>query len=307
MERILTYQISEEITIKGFLKQKLHFSPKQISGLKFRENGIRVNGTKRRVDYLLKPGEELVLLIEVEENHSGHLRVKEGKVNILYEDADLLAVDKPAGILVHPVGGHYEDTLSNLVVSYFQEKGQKAVIRPVGRLDKDTSGAVVFAKNQMAAAKLSHKNGFWKEYLALVEGHPGTTKGEINKPIGRCSEKRLKMQIDVENGKEAFTFYEVVERFADSSLIKLTIATGRTHQIRVHMAHIGCPLLGDPLYGKPCLEFKRAALHAWKLHITKPFTGDELLVEAPLPMDFNNYLKRKEDENETDNTLLHRE
>lgn len=307
MERKLSYNIEKAVTVGEFLKRELHLTKRQISSLKFRENGISVNGVRKRVNEVLEPGMELVLRIEEEEKASHHLVNTKGDFRILHEDEDVLVVDKPAGILVHPVGGHFSDTLSNMAAAYYREKGQQVVIRPVGRLDKETSGAVLFAKNQLSAARLSgEKNtgGFTKEYLAIVQGHFQEAKGEITAPIGACPGKILKMQVDPQNGKHAHTAYQVLETFSGTSLVRVWIATGRTHQIRVHMASVGHPLLGDCLYGEDSMEFGRVALHAAVLQFQQPFSGERLCIRAPLPKDFEDYLRKREYHG-IDNTLLY--
>ena len=173
MKRILTYRIEENTDVEDFLRRRLGFSKKQISALKFRENGIRVNGSRRRVTEKLQPGDLLEILVEEEGKSSSQLIPAEGMVSVLYEDEDLMVVDKPAGILVHPSGGHYQDTLANQLMGYFQKRGETPVLRSIGRLDKDTSGAVLFAKTKLSAARLSkerEQGRYEKEYLALVEG-----------------------------------------------------------------------------------------------------------------------------------------
>lgn len=304
MERILEYELEEEITIEKFLRSTLAFSKKQVSALKFRERGILVDGVKRRVSYVLRPGEHLTLTLE--EECPVRMVPWHEKISILYEDEDVLAVDKPAGILVHPVGGHYGDTLANQVSAYFARKGEMTTLRAVGRLDKDTSGAVLFAKNRVAAARLSEKvRGFSKEYLALVYGRMEGREGSIDAPIGpwdrqketaleKLNEGSLRMQVDFERGKEAQTDYQVLEVFEDCTLLRVRIATGRTHQIRVHMAYLDHPLLGDPIYGQRVKNhgFERTALHAGKLIFCRPFTGETVEVEAPLPKDFRQFLDK---------------
>ena len=291
MKRILTYQIEENTTIEKFLKGELGFSRKQISALKFREDGIRVNGSRRRVTERLQPGELLELSVEAEEKGSSQLIPVEGPVSVLYEDEDLIVVNKPAGILVHPSGGHYQDTLANQLMGYFRKRGETPVLRAIGRLDKDTSGAVLFAKTKLAAARLSEdreQGRYRKEYLALAEGTFEERVGEIHIPVAQVpGSSPIRMKLDPAGGKEAHTYWELERQFPDAALLRLHITTGRTHQIRVHMAGIGHPLLGDSLYGKKCEEFSRAALHAWKLTLCHPVTGKQLVIEAPVPEDFN--------------------
>lgn len=298
MPNPLTFHIhtdTENQSIHQFLRKHLEFSQAQIRSLKFRENGITVNGSKCRINYILKNRDVLKLTLE-EETPDSHIVPLFKPLSILYEDEDVLVVNKPAGILVHPVGGHYGDTLSNMVSAYYQAKNQNIAIRPVGRLDKDTSGAVIFAKNKIAAARFSQKNcdsGFEKEYLAVVSGIPSYPKGEICTSLCRCPGKQLKMQVN-SSGKSAFTAYKIENTFSSSALLRVMIATGRTHQIRVHMASIGHPLLGDRLYGTEeslALEgFSRTALHAASVQFKQPFSGQTIRIDAPLPEDFEAYL-----------------
>ena len=298
MQKTLTFHIhkdEENQSIHQFLRKHLGFSKSQIRSLKFRENGITVNNSRCRINYTLTNGDILKLILE-EESSNAHIVPLFKPISILYEDDDVLVVNKPAGILVHPVGGHYGDTLSNMVSAYYQKQNQDITIRPVGRLDKDTSGAVMFAKNKIAAARFSQKNcdfGFEKEYLAIVSGIPDSTKGEIRSPLGRCPGKPLKMQVD-SNGKPAFTAYEIKKTFSSSALLRVRITTGRTHQIRVHMASIGHPLLGDKLYetekSLALKGFSRTALHAACVQFKQPFSGQTIQIEAPLPEDFEAYL-----------------
>lgn len=301
MPKTLTFHIhkdEENQSVHQFLREHLGFSKSQIRSLKFRENGITVNNNRCRINYMLTNGDILKLILE-EKTSSSRIVPLFKPISILYEDEDVLVVNKPAGILVHPVGGHYEDTLSNMVSAYYQKQNQDITIRPVGRLDKDTSGAVMFAKNKIAAARFSQKNcnsGFEKEYLAIVSGIPGNPKDEICSPLDRCPGKPLKMQADP-NGKSAFTSYKIEKVFSSSSLLRVKIATGRTHQIRVHMASIGHPLLGDRLYGTEeslaLKGFSRTALHAACVQFKQPFSGQTIQIEAPLPEDFEAYLFTK--------------
>lgn len=295
MKRILTYRIEENTDVENFLRRRLGFSKKQISALKFRENGIRVNGSRRRVTEKLQPGDLLEILVEEEGKSSSQLIPAEGTVSVLYEDEDLMVVDKTAGILVHPSGGHYQDTLANQLMGYFQKRGETPVLRSIGRLDKDTSGAVLFAKTKLSAARLSEEREqgrYEKEYLALAEGYFRENSGEIHIPVGQVPGSHpIRMKTDPENGKEAHTYWKLEKQFPEAALLKLHITTGRTHQIRVHMAEIGHPLLGDPLYGKDCKDFSRAALHAHVLQLAHPVTGERLVIESPLPLDFTEYLR----------------
>lgn len=301
MPKTLTFHIhknEENQSVQQFLREHLGFSKSQIRSLKFRENGITVNNNRCRINYTLTNGDILKLILE-EKTSDSHIVPLFQPISVLYEDDDVLVVNKPAGILVHPIGGHYKDTLSNMVSAYYQKHSEDITIRPVGRLDKDTSGAVIFAKNKIAAARFSQKNcgsGFEKEYLAIVSGIPDHLKGEIRFPLGCCPGQPLKMRVD-SNGKSAITSYKVEKIFSSSSLLRVRIATGRTHQIRVHMANIGHPLLGDQLYGTEeslsLKGFSRTALHAVSVQFPHPFSGQKIRIEAPLPEDFETYLFTK--------------
>ena len=244
---------------------------------------------------------------------------------IIYEDQDILAINKPAGIVTHPSGSHYSDSLANQVASYFRSKGEPTKVRSIGRLDKETSGILLFARNQTAAARLQNQREEGiseKTYLAAVSGFmPVDENGafhRISVPLAPDPDNRLKMVVSTDGtlpgSKHAETLYSVLkstgpDAAAPSSLVMLRLKTGRTHQIRVHMASLGHPLLGDSLY---CLSdisnpFSRAALHAWKLKFQLPFSIDEsasdtrasmhhdkndkkeISLEAPLPEDFKKF------------------
>lgn len=271
------------------LKDIFGLNKRQISQAKFRENGICVNGKQVRISYIGKPGDFLEVCVEEERSYTGKVVPVSGELDILYEDKDLIVLNKPGGIPCHPGRGHYEDSLANRVAAYCMEKGETSLIRAVGRLDKDTSGIVVFAKNQIAAARLSlqkEEGIFRKEYLVLVKGKLETGRGRILEPIGNVPGEKMKMQVDA-NGKEADTAYEVLEVREEYSLVKCVIRTGRTHQIRVHMAWLGHPVLGDVLYGdgeNPV--FEGLALHAWKTEFYQPFTGEKAALKV-VPVHWN--------------------
>ena len=241
----------------------------------------------------LLPGDLLELSVEEEGKSSSQLIPTEGTISVIYEDEDLIVVNKPEGILVHPSGGHYQDTLANLLMGYFKKKGEVPVLRSIGRLDKDTSGAVLFAKTKLAAARLSEereRGRYEKEYLAVAEGYFAEKTGEIHLPISQVpGSSPIRMEVNPADGKKAHTYWKVERQFQNAALLRVHITTGRTHQIRVHLAGIGHPLLGDPLYGKTCGGFSRAALHAWKLILHHPVTGEKLVIEAAVPGDFKEY------------------
>lgn len=288
----VSYQ-DNDIKLEHFLKTRLHLSKNEISRAKFREDGICVNGKRRKTDTLLKTGDLVEILLEDGDKTSENLAVSEKSLSILYEDEDVIVLDKPAGVSVHPAGKKDADTLANRLAFYLRGKREDSAIRIIGRLDKDTSGAVLAAKNRAAATRFERqrKNGsLFKCYLALTEAAPYPPSGRINLPIGTHPRRRDQMCI-TPDGKTAATRYETLRSNDSCALVQLSLETGRTHQIRVHMAAVGCPLLGDPLYGNGAVSgMKRTALHARGIHFLQPFTGEELLVEAPVPDDMLSYL-----------------
>ncbi len=352
MERFLELHIETEdlpCTVEKLLRLKLHLTKKQISQAKFRKGGITLNGQQVRVTQVLKPPVEntamddvaaipgngmdptpLILRVLLEEEETGEV-LEECRImpEVLYEDEDLLVVNKPAGLAVHPAHGHYADTLANQVQYYYRKKGIRTAVRPVGRLDADTSGIMLFAKNAVAVARLqghgSAGEHYEKTYYCLAWGL--VQDQTIDTPIRKAANVLNKMEVvscDAlvnmdEQGSEctntehadaerttsalmrALTHVHVRECFDEYSLCEVTIETGRTHQIRVHMAGIGHPLLGDPIYG--CLEgqeyvkaqkdLKRAALHCGELKLRQPITGEILEIQAPLPEDMRRRMAEK--------------
>ena len=216
---------------------------------------------------------------------------------IVYEDADLLVVDKPPGLVVHPAPGHPADTLVNALLARYPSLQVGGSLRPgiVHRLDKDTSGLLVVAKNDRAMASLidqMKRRAVRKEYLALVHGNLRQDEGVIEAPIGRHPKDRKRMAV-VPNGREARTHFVVLERFGRYTLLEARLETGRTHQIRVHFASLGHPLAGDPVYGgREALPLRRQFLHAHRLGFALPASGQEVLFESPLPEDLRVALDR---------------
>ncbi|MPN04996.1 Ribosomal large subunit pseudouridine synthase D [bioreactor metagenome] len=213
-----------------------------------------------------------------------------GPLDILYEDEDLLLVNKAPGVATHPGPGHYDDTLGNYLAEYYREKGILAAYHPVNRLDRSTSGVMAVAKHAHAQQRLIpqlHTGAFARSYLALCRGAPQPARGVVDASIGRAEGSALRREVRPD-GAPARTGYQVLETFGDRALLRLEPETGRTHQIRVHMAYLGCPLLGDFLYGveEPAL-IARAALHAHRLRLVHPLSGAALEAEAPLPADMS--------------------
>jgi 23S rRNA pseudouridine1911/1915/1917 synthase len=325
MEKRVQGIVQDSKRLQNYLQSDLGLTKRQIKGAKFKADGICVNGSRCRVSEMVYPGDHVTVLLEEDSVCSDHLLLLDQKLEILYEDEDLLIVNKPAGMVVHPSHGHYQDTLSNAVGSYFAGKGEHVKIRAVGRLDKETSGVVLFAKNQAAAGRLARQKEqgiFQKRYLALVHGHPTPQEGTIMAGLARDEATLMKMKIS-EDGMRAVTHYCVLERWERYALVALRLETGRTHQIRVHMASIGHPLLGDQLYGLeasraeqilnpvcgtaradvhlaaeqiPALPngacgIARAALHAESCILKQPFTGAMIEVHAPMPEDMERFCR----------------
>ncbi|MCD8077962.1 MAG: RluA family pseudouridine synthase [Lachnospiraceae bacterium] len=271
-----------------FLRLTLGLTKRQIRQAKFREAGIRVNGQQQRVTSVLSPGDVVEVRLEAGQKPSDHLVLSEKPVEILYEDGDICIVNKPAGVATHPGGGCYGDTVANRLMYYFHNKGESLRIRPVGRLDRETSGVLLFAKNQAAAGRLARQRErkiLRKEYLALAEGQfEGMEEWTISFPLGRDPENPCRAVCTPE-GKEAVTHCRILQEYAEYTALTVYLDTGRMHQIRAHMAYLGHPLLGDELYGGSRELIGRAALHARCLTLRQPFTGESLTVEAPLPED----------------------
>jgi 23S rRNA pseudouridine1911/1915/1917 synthase len=243
---------------------------------------------------IIQPGDQITLTIPAVE--SLDLRPEAIPLDILYEDEDLLIVNKPIGLVVHPAPGHADGTLVNALLAHCPNlPGIGGVQRPgiVHRLDKDTSGALVVAKTEIAQqhlqAQIQAKTAR-RDYLGVVYGVPKTESGTIDAPIGRHPIDRKKMAVVApEKGRSATTHWQIQERLGNYSLIHFRLETGRTHQIRVHSAHIGFPIVGDPLYssGRSLgVKLTGQALHAWKLTLTHPHTGAEISVTAPPPAEF---------------------
>ena len=214
------------------------------------------------------------------------------ELNILYEDDGLLILNKPAGIAVHPSILHFDNSLSNGVKFYFDKLGLKKKIRIVNRLDRNTSGIVILAKNeyiQECLIKQMKTNEFKKEYLAIAKGILESKSGTLNFPIARKEGSIIERTVS-SDGDSAITHYDVVKEFNNLSLVHIVLETGRTHQIRVHFSHIGHPILGDTLYGSPSELINRQALHSYKLTFIHPVTKKELILESSLPNDIKNII-----------------
>jgi 23S rRNA pseudouridine1911/1915/1917 synthase len=257
---------------------------------------VTVNGQKTKSGYRLRPGDRL--RVEWEPPAPVSLTAEDIPLEVVYEDEDLLVVNKPQGLVVHPAPGHAQGTLVNALLKRCPDlSGIGGALRPgvVHRLDKDTSGLMVVAKNDLAHLELARQlkeRTLSRVYLALVHGHPPLT-GTIRAPVGRHPKERKKMAVRREGGKEAVTHYRVLEYFSDYALLEVKLETGRTHQIRVHLASVGHPVVGDRLYGRrqPPLPVPGQLLHAFRLAFRHPRTGEVLEFSAPPPLAFASVLR----------------
>lgn len=265
--------------IRDFLKD-FGISSSLLTKLKQTENGILKNGEFARAIDKLCSGDTLEIAIE----SKGHMpEPSNTEMDIIYEDEDILVVNKPPFMPVHESRNHRGDALSNAVSAHIKED---TAFRAVYRLDRDTSGLVLIAKNELAAAKLAGK--IKKDYYAVVSGS-FTGSGTINAPIKRLGESIIKRGVD-ENGESAVTHYEAVKAKDNFTLLKINLETGRTHQIRVHFAYLGAPLVGDTLYGAESSQINRQALHCKTIYFTHPITEKEMKLTCDFPDDFENLI-----------------
>lgn len=290
----LTYTIQPNdnfFNVKELLKLKFQISDRLLVKLK-KNKKIWLNSTPTFVDSRLKPFDIVEILIDFEEK-SENIIPTQMDLNIIYEDEYYIVINKPSGIAIHPSILHYTDSLANGVKFYFEQKNIKKKIRPINRLDKDTSGIVIFAKNeyiQEFLVKEMKKNTFFKEYIAVCEGIFESKIGTINLPIGR-KENSIIERCVCSDGDIAITHYNVLKSLKNTSVVHVTLETGRTHQIRVHLSNIGYPILGDTLYGNPSSVINRQALHAYKVKFIHPITGLNVEYIATIPSDIKSIIK----------------
>ncbi len=259
------------------------------------EGTVLVNNKQSKPGYALRLGDIVQVAHAAPAEPEHELVPLAVALDIVYEDDDFLVINKPAGMVVHPAPGHYEDTMVNALVARYPELAkQQEDLRPgiVHRLDRDTSGLIIVAKNlrtQAAFIEQMKQHEVEKRYIALVEGVVDLERGSIDAPIGRDRRHRQQMTITTFDSREARTHFKVLERFSRHTLLLLQLETGRTHQIRVHLKAIGHPVVGDPTYGTgrlaPGMELTRQFLHASHLRFKHPFSGEMIEVDAPLPAD----------------------
>lgn len=289
MNRIFEYKITPSdvpCTVGEYLKKK-GYSRQIIIHLKKTEHGILQNGEWAYVRTPLIPGDVLKITL-LEESASEHIIPVPMELDIIYEDEDLLVVNKPFDMPVHPSIHNYDNTLANGMAYYFQQKGETFIFRCINRLDRDTTGLLILAKNALSASILSNDmkaRKIHRTYRAVVSGIPVPASGTMDAPIARKQDSAIERCVDFEKGEPAVTHYHVLETKENLTLVELSLETGRTHQIRVHMQHMGCPLLGDYLYNPDFALINRVSLHSYSLSFIHPITGKSMYFCAPLPKD----------------------
>ena len=292
MERTLTYTTDHFISplpVSHFLKQK-GFSSQNLVQLKKDPTAVQANGIPCFMNHILQPGDTLTLHIH-EEHSSEKIPPVELPLDIIYEDEDLMVINKPAGMPIHPSMNNYYNSLANGLAYYFAQQNCPFVFRCINRLDRDTSGLTIVAKHYVSAGILSAMiankavSGITREYLAIAKGAVRPLEGTITAPLGRKEGSIIERTVDFENGESAVTHYRVLDEKNGHSLVSLILETGRTHQIRIHMKYLGYPLIGDYLYNPDMEHIQRQALHAWKLSFYHPITGEKMQFTAPLPED----------------------
>ena len=292
MERILNYHITEDADSLR-TEQYLHrrgFSYQNLTQLKKMPESILINGVWSYMRTPLHSGD--ILTVHIRETESSpNIPPVELPLDIVYEDEDIIVVNKPAGMPVHPSLNNYRNSLANALMYYYQQQEKPFIFRCTNRLDRDTSGLTVIAKHMVSSSILSSmtaRHEIEREYLAVVRGSVVPSSGTIDAPIGRTGSSLIERKIDFEHGERAVTHYHVVKEENGHSLVSLILETGRTHQIRVHMKYIGFPLVGDYLYNPDMEYIQRQALHSCRLSFRHPITGKHMEFTADLPEDMKN-------------------
>lgn len=286
---VITYKVGKEgqdVKIRDYMKENLSLSGRFIRGSAM-DRRLRVNGKEVKLNYKLQEDDVIEVTVNAEE--SQNIEGEDLNIKVIYEDDDLLIVDKPPFMVVHPTKSHPTGTLANGVIHHFRSNNDNSIVRLVSRLDRDTSGLIMIAKNQfshMNLAKSMEKNLIKKSYLAIIHGNLENQEGTIDLPIGRPTDETIKRAV-LENGQRSITHYKVKESYKEGTLVELVLETGRTHQIRVHLSYVGCPIYGEQLYSDFNDEelISRQALHAYGLTLPHPRSGEILNFESALPED----------------------
>ena len=297
----LTTELCDEgLRLDRFLSEELEEHSRSFLQKLIREGLVHVDGKPVKANYRLSAGQQVS--VQVREPEEVNIEPQEMPLDILYEDGDVCIVNKPKGMVVHPAAGHYRDTLVNGIMYHCQDSlsGINGSLRPgiVHRIDKDTTGALIICKNDKAHSCIAEQlkeHSITRRYRAIIIGNLSEDEGTVDAPIGRHPTQRKKMAVNRNNGKRAVTHYRVLARFRGYTYIECRLETGRTHQIRVHMASIGHPLLGDTVYGPakqayPSLEGQ--TLHAMVIGFVHPTTGAYMEFVAPLPAYFAELLQK---------------
>ena len=297
MNRTISYDIdshSEGLRVEQFLRRK-GYSAQNLSTIKRMPESILVNGVHYYMKQTLKAGDRLLVRIQETES-SRNIPPVCAPLSVVYEDEDLIVINKPAGMPIHPSLNNYTNSLANALAWYYQQQGKPFIFRCCNRLDRDTSGLTVVAKHLVSGNILStmtKKKEVRREYLAVVRGHIVPESGTISAPLARKGGTIIERVVDFDRGEPAVTHYHLIREANGHSLVSLQLETGRTHQIRIHLKHLGFPLVGDYLYNPDMEYISRQALHSFRLSFPHPITGEVMDFTAPLPEDMRNILTER--------------
>lgn len=289
MNRNIDYIIDEDssgLRVEQFLRRK-RYSGQNLSEIKRMPKSILVNGVHYYMRQELSTGDHLQVRI-CETQNSDKIPPTKLPLDIIYEDEDLLVLNKPAGMPIHPSLNNYTNSIANALAYYFQSQGKPFIFRCCNRLDRDTSGLTIVSKHLVSGSILSDMTKYrevHREYLAIARGSVTPSEGTIQAPLGRKEGTIIERTVDWEHGEDAVTHYKVVKEANGHSLVSLRLETGRTHQIRIHMKYLGYPLIGDYLYNPDMEYMTRQALHSHHMEFTHPITGEHMSFTAPLPED----------------------
>lgn len=289
MNRNIDYIIDEDsagLRVEQFLRRK-RYSGQNLSEIKRMPKSILVNGVHYYMRQELSTGDHLQVRI-CETQNSEKIPPTKLPLDIIYEDEDLLVLNKPAGMPIHPSLNNYTNSMANALAYYFQSQGKPFIFRCCNRLDRDTSGLTIVSKHLVSGSILSDMTKYrevHREYLAIARGSVTPSEGTIQAPLGRKDGTIIERTVNWEHGEDAVTHYKVVKEANGHSLVSLRLETGRTHQIRIHMKHLGYPLIGDYLYNPDMEYMTRQALHSHHMEFTHPITGEHMSFTAPLPED----------------------